>query len=375
MDDYSSCEALKGDLTITGDLGTASLDSVKVIYGSLLINNATSLSSFSAGSLTTVTDELSLTSLTILSTLSLPQLTTVGSVNFVTLPALSSISLNSGVTSINSLYISDTSLETLEGFDVTSLDTFNVNNNKNLASIDSNLKNVKVALEVSYNSDDVEVAFDDLEWANNITFRSVSSVSLSKLSKVNASIGFINTTLSEIDCSELSEVGGSLTINANDDLEEVDFSNLTKIGGGFVVSNNSELEEISGFDSLQTVGGAIILYGNFSNASLPSLKKVSGGVDIESETELDCDSFDSLQKKGAIQGDSYECKGVTASSSSSSSSSSGHSSTGGSSSEETGSNTASSSSSSSSSGLAPPSNALGVSSILAAVGGLALALL
>lgn len=265
--------------------------------------------------MTTITGSLSLTSLTILSTLDLPVLSTVGSINFVTLPSLTGINLNDGVSKINSLYISDTALESLDGFQVSSLDTFNVNNNKNLNSIDAKLQNVKTALEVSFNSDEVEVTFDELEWANNITFRDVASISLAKLEKVNASLGFINNSLSEIELSKLTEVGGSLSFVSNDELEELDLNNLTKIGGGFVISNNSKLETIDGFSSLETVGGAIIFTGSFSNASLPALKRVSGGALIESDGDLDCDSFNALDKKGAIQGDNYVCKGASTSTS------------------------------------------------------------
>lgn len=373
MDGYSNCQAIKGDLTIGGDLGTATLNNVEAVYGSLIITNATSLSSFSAPALTTVTEELNLNGLTILSTLSLPLLTTVGSINFVTLPALSSIQLNTGITQINSLYISDTSLETLDGFDVTSLDTFNVNNNKNLASIDSQLENVKVALEVSFNSQDVEVAFDQLEWANNITFRDVSSVSLSKLIAVNSSLGFINNTITDIEISNLQTIGGSFSIVSNNNLEQVDLSNLTSIAGGFQIANNSALDNIDGFDSLATVGGAIIFQGNFTNASLPALKRVSGGVFIESDGELDCDSFNALEKKGSIQGDSYVCKGASTSTSIqvSSTSSSDSSSTAGSSSSAS----ATASSSATSTSKAGANSVTVGASFLTAIAGFALALL
>lgn len=332
------------------------------------------MSSFSAGSLTTVTEQLSLTSLTILSDLSLPQLTTVGTVYFVTLPALNEISLNTGVSKINSLYISDTSLETLNGFDVTSLDTFNVNNNKNLNSIDSQLRNVKVALEVSYNSDDVEVSFDDLEWANNITFRDISSISLSKLETVNASLGFINTSLESIEIANLGSVGGSLTFVSNDELEEIDLSNLTSIGGGFDISNNTNLKDIDGFDSLETVGGAVIFVGNFTNASLPSLKRVSGGMEIESSDDFDCDSFN--KQKSAVEGDSYQCKAASSSTSValSSTSGSGSSSTSGSGSSSS-SGSSSGSSSSSSQGNAAGLVVFQATSVFSAVAAIALAML
>lgn len=353
-------------------MSTASLSNVKAIYGNLIISNATKLTSFSASSLATVTGKISLTELTILSTLDLSALTTVGSINFVTLPALTSITLTTGVTEINSLYISDTELESLDGFDVSSLDTFNVNNNKNLATISASLQSVKTALEVSYNSDEVQVHFDDLVWANNITFRDVSSVSMTSLEKVNSTLVFISNSVTEIELPLLSSIGGSLSINNNDGLEDIDFSNLTSIGGGFVIANNSELETIDGFDSLQTVGGAIIFEGNFTNASLPSLKRVSGGVTIESSGDLDCDAFNALDKKGSIQGDSYVCKGASTSVSASGSSTveSDGSTDSGSNSGSTASGTTSGSAGAAGSGFVVPTG-----TFLAAIGSIVYALL
>lgn len=364
LDQYTSCSALEGDLLLEGDaLSSASLSGVKAIYGNLIITNATQITSFSASSLATVTGKISLTGLTRLATLDLSALTTVGSIYFVTLPALDSITLTTGVTEINSLYISDTALESLDGFEVSSLDTFNVNNNKNLATISASLQSVKTALEVSYNSDEVQVSFEDLVWANNITFRDVSSVSLNALEKVNSSLVFISNSVTEIDIPLLASIGGSLSITNNDALENFDFSNLTSIGGGFQISNNTELESIDGFDSLQTVGGAIIFEGNFSNASLPSLKKVSGGVTIESSGDLNCDSFNALDKKNVIQGDSYVCKGASTSVSahgSSTAESDGSSSAGSSGSSKTASGTtgASANSEGSAAGFIVPSGTL-----------------
>lgn len=236
------------------------------------------------------------------------------------------------------------------------------------------MKNVKVALEVSYNSDEVEVSFDDLEWANNITFRDISSISLSKLENVNASLGFINTSLDHIDISNLQKVGGSLTFVSNDELEEIDLSNLTSIGGGFDISNNTQLKEIEGFDSLETVGGAVIFVGNFTNASLPSLKRVSGGMEIDSSDEFDCDAFN--KKKSAIEGDSYVCKAASSSTSVQlSSTSGGSSSTSGSGSSSSGSGSSGSGSSSNSKGDAAGLVAFQATSIFSAIAAIALAIL
>lgn len=310
----SSCSAVEGDIVINGtSLTSVSLTGVQYVYGSILIQNDDVLTSFTADSISVVEGSIDIQACTALDTLSFAALATVGSINFVSIPELSTLTLTTGISEINSLIISNTGLEKLDGFQVSSLDTFNLNNNKDLTSITANLETVNTALEVSYNSDDVEVTFDNLVWANNITFRDVGSISMSSLQTVNSTLIFDSNTVTDIELPLLTKIGSSLSISNNDELETMEFKNLTSIGGGFEIANNSALETIDGFDSLTTVGGAIIFIGNFTNASLPSLKKVSGGVTIESSGDLDCDSFNALDKKGSIQGNSYVCKGASTS--------------------------------------------------------------
>ncbi|ODV85633.1 hypothetical protein CANARDRAFT_28391 [[Candida] arabinofermentans NRRL YB-2248] len=319
LDELASCDAIKGDILITGDIGSASIANVKAIYGSLSIYNATSLSSFAADSLTTITEQLEFYRLTILSTVSFGSLVSVGSINWVTLPALTATGFSASVTDCQSLYISDTQLNSLDGFNPTTLETFNVNNNLDLATIESDIESVSSSLSVSYNGENTEVVFDKLAWANNMTFYSVSSISMSNITVVNSSAGFFESNVESLDFSTLTKIGGDLSVENNEELTDVDFSSLTSVGGGFVFINNTQLESVDKFDKLKSIAGAVIIEGDFANFTLPKLTSVRGGFTLESTGDLDCDSFDELYSKGYIDGDKYTCSASTSTSSSSSS--------------------------------------------------------
>ncbi|CAI4059747.1 hypothetical protein SUVZ_04G2910 [Saccharomyces uvarum] len=326
LDKISGCSTIVGNLTITGSLGSAALASVKEIDGSLTIYNATSLSSFSADSVKKITGDLNLQELTILTSASFGSLQEVDSINLVTLPAISTFSTD--LQTANNIYVSDTALESVEGFaTLKNVNTFNINNNRYLTTFQSSLESVSDSLQFSSNGDNTTLAFDDLVWANNITLRDVTSISFGSLQTVNASLGFINNTLPALNLTQLAKVGQSLSIVSNDELSKVAFTNLTSIGGGFIIANNTQLKTIDGFSKVQTVGGAIEVTGNFTTLDLSSLKSVRGGADFESSaSNFSCDALKKLQSNGAIQGDSFVCKnGATSTSVKLSSTSSGSS--------------------------------------------------
>lgn len=314
LDKIAGCEAIKGDIILTGDLGSASIANVKAIYGDLQIFNATNLQFFAADAVTTITGSLKLHGLTVLSTLSFGQLSSVGAINWVTLPNLVDTGLNA-VTDCNSIYISDTMLSDLKGINPTNVEVFNINNNLNLASISSNIKTVSNALTVAFNGDETIVEFDDLIWANNITFYSVASISMASIQGVNKSAGFFESSVTELEFPLVTEIGGDLTIENNDLLTHIDFSNVTSVGGGLVIANNTELLSIENIDSIKTVQGAVILKGDFDNCTMSSLKTVRGAFDLETTGHADCGPFNKLSKNGGIQG-SFKCKAAPVSSSS-----------------------------------------------------------
>lgn len=316
LDGISGCSTYKGDITVTGLSGDATLNGVKELNGDLTLNNVTSLNAFAAPSLQTIDGAFTINVATVLSTLNFPELSSVGSINWVTLPAISGLTFGTGVTEADSVVISDTGLNSLDGINIGKCATFNINNNRYLSDVSVALTQVTNSLDISFNSQSVQATFDSLEWANNITFQDVQSISLQNLTKVNASLGFINNTIQGLSLPQLTEIGGSLAVVSNSKLTNASFPLLKTVGGGLQIANNTQLTSIMGFPKVNSVGGAIQIIGNFSSASLPSLNLVKGGVDIESSSDkFNCSSWNSAHSDGDIQGDSYVCKAKSSSTS------------------------------------------------------------
>ncbi|KAL6942174.1 hypothetical protein ACO0QE_003340 [Hanseniaspora vineae] len=316
LDSLSSCSTIVGTLTIGEDLENPSLSNVQEIQGSLNVTGSSNIVSFAAADLETITQNLDMIDLTSILTISLPKLTTVDTINLEALPVVNSVVLTA-LDSANNVIISDTNLESLAGFEnLEDVNTFDINNNGNLVSIISTLKTVSNSLEITYNGDDCEIAFDDLQWANNITIRDASSVSFDSLKNVNSSIGFINNDIGSLKLNNVSSVGGSLVVVGNDNLSSISFPELETIGGALVVANNSILTNISSFPQLTKINGALDVVGPFASFSLPKLTSVKGGADVETnQSNFSCDALKNLQKKGAIQGDNFVCKAGSSSTS------------------------------------------------------------
>lgn len=308
LDKIASCGTFDASLSISTDAGVLTLNGVQNITGSLSILSSVDLTSFSAPTLSQIGGTLDLEGLTILDTLSMPQLTDLGGIKLVTLPALEELQFNSGVQNARDILVSDTSLKSLEGLNLSSVDTLDVNNNKNIDDISVAATEISGALNIAFNADSVNVSLPNLAWVNNATFRYCGSVSMPQLQKVNNSLGFVNNTLYGLQFDNIQSVG-SLTISSNSQLRNASFANLTTIGGGFVIANNTRYGKIFGFPKLKTVRGAIEFQGNLTQASLPSLEEVDGGVLIDSSNVFNCSSFDAAHKKGDFHGDKYVCEG------------------------------------------------------------------
>lgn len=381
LDKIASCTELSGNLTISGSLGSAALANVKKIDGSLKLYNATDLVNFSADSLTVITGGLTLQDLTVLQSASFGSLQQVDSIILQTLPAISTFSTN--LQKANNIQISDTTLESVDGFStLKEVSELNINNNRYLSSFNSSLETVSDSLQISFNGESTQVSFNDLVWANNITLRDVEQATFPKLETVNASLGFINNTLTNITLNKLTKVGQTFSVTSNDDLTTLECKNLTSVGGGFVVANNTDLTNIDGFSNLQTVGGAIIVTGEFSTLDLSSLKSVRGDATIETNaSNYSCSAIKKLQSNGAIQGDSFICKNgakssssVHSSATSTSSSKSSKTSSGDSSDSQSSAASSTSTKSKKSKGMAAPQFAP-VNSLMGSIAAVAIALL
>lgn len=361
-----ACETVAGSITLKGsELGDVNLNGIKEVYGDLALKEANSTRTFNAPSLQLVSGKLELTTDVALEHVNLAQLTTVGTLNCEALPKVEHLGLSSGITSAESVQISDTGLSSLDGINVYKLKNFDVNNNAQIKKIDAGLKKVTESLYIGFNAKKVEVEMDDLKEASNLTFSSVSSLSVANLTNISGSFTWTNSSAEQLRLDSVEVIKQDLTINNNEDLEEVELPKLEKIGGGLTILKNDHLDSID-LGKLKKVGGAVDVKGDFSNATIDKLEEVDGTFTFDTEGEFDCDSLSSLDVKAGKK----SCHGKKSSSSSGGGSlSSGGSSSGGDSKggdskggSKGGSSSGSNSSSSKSSGgkLAAPANYDGI---------------
>lgn len=258
----SSCSTFTGSIAIATDATTISLDGVQKIDGDLIATNATALTSFSADSLEEV-DTFHLDQLTVLGSLTFPKLTKVGAIEWSSLPALSELSFTSGVKEADTVNIQNTFLSSLDGIALKEVSTFFIANNKYLKDITVQFTSIKDALTLSANADDLQASFPNLEWAYNMTFRNVSTISTPSLASLNGSLGFYGDSIKSYEAANLTTVGGSLSFVGNGQLANISLDALEKVSGGFQIADNPKLHNAS-FPALETVGGALDFSGNLT---------------------------------------------------------------------------------------------------------------
>jgi hypothetical protein len=222
------------------------------------------MAALGSGSLQSIGGTFGLNELTILTSLSFPRLTTVDIIDWEALPALQALAFTTGVQKASSLSIQNTQLNSLDGINLQTVDSVLIANNNYLETIDMQLAYINTGLAIEANGRQVNASFPNLEWAFNITLRNVSSISFPSLSSVNGSLGFYSNFFESVSAPNLTSVGQSLSFVSNEDMTNASFPVLTTVGGGLQIANNTGIEDISGFPDLQSIGGALDFYGNFT---------------------------------------------------------------------------------------------------------------
>jgi hypothetical protein len=334
---FASCSTISGSVVVSSAAsGVISIDGPQQITGDLTCENAGGLTSFGSTTIGSIGGAFTLTNLTLLSTLNMAALTSVKTIDWTALPALPGLTFGSTVSKATSVTISNTFLSTLDGINLGTVATLQIDNNNRLRTFSTQVANITSAVNINSNGNSLEVSFPNLIWAANMTLRNVSSISIPSLATVNGSLGFYGNYMTDIAAPNLTSVGstatgqGSLAFVANGKLANISMPLLKSVGGADQIANNTDLDSIS-FPSLSVVGGAIDFSGNFSTPSLPALTNVKGGFNIQSTAQIDCTGFQAEAGSGKVIQGTFICKttadATTLGSSSSTSSGSSASST------------------------------------------------
>jgi len=302
----SSCPTFSGSVVLaTSVAGPLDLGAMEEIQGDLNVASVSNLTSLTGAKLNSIGGIMNLKELTIMSTLAFPNLVKVGSINWVTLNALQQLTLTAQVSEADSVLITDTALISLEGINLQTVGSFEATNNGDLREISLQVANVTQALTISANGPMLNCTFPNLVWANNMTLRNVSGLSIPLLQVVNGTFGVYSSYMTTILASNLTSVGADLALVADASLTEVSMPSLQTIGGGLLIANNTNYLNISGFGAVQNTG-AIAVSGNYTTFGLPNLKECFGSFNAQSSGNFSCSPFQSDKNSGVIKG-SFEC--------------------------------------------------------------------
>ncbi|KAK9417928.1 hypothetical protein SUNI508_08576 [Seiridium unicorne] len=309
----ASCDTVSGSVVIsTGAGDTVDISGPTEIEGDLIAENNGGLISLTSTSLTTIGGAFRLRNVTLMSTLSFTALSSVDSIDWASLNALGSLTFGTpGVVNAKTVSIADTFLSSLDGINIHSLDTMDINNNHRLTDFTTELYNLSTLLNINANGQNLAVNMPNLIWAANMTISNVTSFSAQSLAAINGSIRFDSNYFTEFSAPNLTAVqSGDVSFVSNSKVTNISMPLLESIGGGFTIANNTAMEELNGYDSLKMVGGAVLLRGDFNEVSLPALNDVRGAFDVSSTGDLtdSCEAFDKLSPSsgGQIQGE-YSC--------------------------------------------------------------------
>ncbi|MBE3043658.1 hypothetical protein IMZ48_14025 [Candidatus Bathyarchaeota archaeon] len=263
-----SCKTVKGSVTFDSDdiSGAIDLSGIEEIEGDLVIKENKNIQSLSSSSLAKIGGKFQLDQLEALTAINFNSLEEVKEIEWISLTALETVQFGTeGVTRINKVRISDSSLSSLDGLSMESVGTFKIDNNKQLLKWKTLLTEIKDELIVADNSEDLEVSFPELTSAGDIDVRGVKGLDMPLLEKISGSFLLTdNNVMEAFIAPNLTQTGESVSLRNNGGLSNVSFPLLTRTGGGLTVHNNQNLLEIDGFPKLEKVAGSVTMRGNFT---------------------------------------------------------------------------------------------------------------
>ncbi|KAL2196082.1 hypothetical protein P885DRAFT_78419 [Corynascus similis CBS 632.67] len=292
--ELASCRTVKGTVVVGSKSGAdIDLTGPREITGDLIVRKNSQLENFHSSTLESVGGKFEITNAIKILTLNFPKLTSVDEVEWVTLTALNSVTLGP-LNRAKSVRLSDTSLETLDAFSLSSVSSLKLDNNGRLTKYSSDLSTLDGELSIQANGLNLEVDLPKLVWANEMAIANVTKFSIPQLQVVNGSARFDSNFFETFSAPNLTHTEkGDISFVGNGYLNNMTFPKLTDINGGLLIANNTGLDRVTFFPKLERVTGAIKLRGNFTEIKFPELNVVRGAVDISSTADIkkSCDTL------------------------------------------------------------------------------------
>ncbi|WPH01210.1 GPI-anchored cell wall organization protein Ecm33 [Acrodontium crateriforme] len=293
----ASCATYSGDVVVATDLVTAdqnhnnhlSLDGIKEIGGSLIVQNVAMLLSLSGSSLERVDYDMSFQNLS-LSTIPFPKLAGVGKTfRLQDLPQLDTLTFPAEV-EFGAVVINNTAIRSLDNttFNVVSAGSVHIFNNDQLINVSVPINNGQIQTSdilFSKNGAGLNVSFPSLNAIQNMTMQDVLRIDLPNLNVVSSFMEIGGTQLEAFHADRLTNVGGALQFNNVSNLQNLSLQELSTVGSDLSINGSRALELVN-FPALTRVGNNFTMEGTFSNISLPQNPQIQGVYYLESSKNI-----------------------------------------------------------------------------------------
>lgn len=282
------CPTFSGDVTIaTGEWGNVDLgDELESIEGELKSFNVT-MTSLIGDSIHHL-QSLDLEQCMILG-LSLPLLTDVsGTIRLVSLPGLSDLSFTTGLSAFADLDVENTHLSSIDGIAAEEAGSITFKTNDYMENITMPaLQRVRGALTIAQNGDELSVDLPSLTSIGGaLTIRNASAIALPSLATAAADLAIEGNAPTTLGLSALETVGGDLEVADNPRLANVTLPKLRSVGGRLVLKGNFSVVEVPALEHVER-GLSLVLSGSacamYDETAWMHLERgvVKGGVEVE----------------------------------------------------------------------------------------------
>lgn len=263
----AKCTTFTGVVAIATDSAeVVEINGLEEIQGSLIAANNSVLTTIGSNSLETVSDQITLANLSNLVNLTFPSWYSVGTLFVQNVTSPNVVNLETSVQQIDNLYILDTQLEDLQGFNVSSpqVQTLQITGNYYLVDAYFNVGNITTSAMIANNSGSTTVRLPSLTYAYELSIANASSVDLTMLQSVSQNLDISYSQTQNFSCPGLTFVGGDLTMGNNGELAGLNLNELVDVQGTLAIEDNPVLMDLSGLSSLSNIGSALEIRGAFT---------------------------------------------------------------------------------------------------------------
>ncbi|CAG8605816.1 15281_t:CDS:2, partial [Dentiscutata heterogama] len=309
IEKIKSCRSFAGTILISSlSISDLVIPCIQNFEGTIDINSNGNIRRISLPNLVSAT-RISISNQAMLTTLEFPSIQKIDTLTIKKLPNLADLSFSSMLNETKNLEISETGARGILVLKVNKMSNLRVENNKQLEYLQApNMESINTIYLTENGKGKFDFTAPYLSNVNDLTVKSVGSLSLPSLSMVSNNFVASENSFSSLSLQNLRSITGAMTIDRNQYLNSTNFPELQTIGSSLVISNNPSLEKINGFPKLERIGGSADITGSFSELEASKLNEIKGGINVQTKSErFRCEAVVKLKNEGVVKGDTTVC--------------------------------------------------------------------